>query len=106
MQKLFPDHPEWLQATLEIADRCNLQLELGKRIFPECAVPEGETPDSYLEKGSFEGAIKRYPSATPEVHSRLIRELEVIRRWNLSLDFLLVLAIVEEAQRLGVPAAA
>jgi len=29
MQKLFPDHPELLQATMEIADRCNLKLELG-----------------------------------------------------------------------------
>ena len=106
MQKSFPDHPEWLQATLEIADRCNLQLELGKLIFPECAVPEGETPDSYLEKGSFEGALKRYPSVTPEVHSRLIRELEVIRKWNLSPYFLLVLDIVEEARRRGIPAVA
>src|SRR6266478_6521122 len=55
MQKLFPDHPELLQATMKIADRCNLQLELGKLIFPECAVPEGETPDSYLEKVCFKG---------------------------------------------------
>src|SRR5467141_3241781 len=106
MQKLFPDHPEWLQATLEIADRCNLQLELGKLIFPECTVPEGETPDSYLEKVSFDGALKRYPSVTPEVRSRLIRELEVIRKWSLSPYFLLVLDIVEEARRRGIPAVA
>src|SRR5882724_5589046 len=106
MQKLFPDHPECLQATLEIAGRCNLQLELGKLIFPECAVPEGETPDSYLEKVSFEGALKRYHSVTPEVHSRLIRELEVIRKWSLSPYFLLVLDIVEEARRRGIPAVA
>ncbi len=106
MQKLFPDHPELLQATLEIADRCNLQLELGKLIFPECAVPEGETPDSYLEKVSFDGALKRYPSVTPEVHSRLMRELAVIKKWNLSPYFLLVLDIVEEARRRGIPAVA
>src|SRR5260221_9582526 len=106
MQKSFPDHPEWLQATLEIADRCNLQLELGKLIFPECTVPEGETPDSYLEKVSFDGALKRYPSVTPEVRSRLIRELEVIRKWSLSPYFLLVLDIVEEARRRGIPAVA
>src|SRR6266403_3612355 len=84
MQKLFPDHPEWQQATVEIADRCNMQLELGKLIFPEFAVPEGETPDSYLEKVSFDGARKRYHSLTPEVHSRLMRELEVIKKWSLS----------------------
>src|SRR6267142_6389090 len=50
MQRLFPDHPELLQATLEIADRCNLQLELGKTIFPEFNVPEGESAFSYLWK--------------------------------------------------------
>jgi DNA-directed DNA polymerase III PolC len=106
MQKLFPDHPESLQATLEIADRCNLQLELGKLIFPEFTVPEGATPDSYLEKISFEGAQKRYRSVTPEVNSRLTRELAVIRKWRLSPYFLLVLEIVKEAKRRGIPAVA
>src|SRR5204862_803502 len=106
MQKLFPDHPELLQATLEIADRCNLQLELGKRIFPEFAVPEGETPDSYLEKVSLEGARKRYHSVTPEVHERLMRELGVIKKWSLAPYFLLVLDIVKEARRRGIPAVA
>src|SRR5438445_7456317 len=106
MQKLFPDHPELLQATLEIVDRCNLQLELGKLIFPECTVPEGETPDSYLEKVSFEGALKRYHSVTPEVRSRLMRELAVIKKWSLSPYFLLVLDIVNEARRRGIPAVA
>jgi len=106
MQKLFPDHPELLQATLEIADRCNLQLELGKLIFPECAVPEGETPDSYLEKVSLEGALKRYHSLTEEARSRLTRELAVIKKWSLSPYFLLVLDIVKEARRRGIPAVA
>jgi DNA-directed DNA polymerase III PolC len=106
MQKLFPDHPELLQTTMEIAERCHLQLELGKLIFPEFAVPEGETPDSYLQKLSLDGALKRYHSLTPEVRSRLTRELEVIRKWSLSPYFLLVLDIVEEARRRGIPAVA
>src|SRR5713101_275962 len=50
MQKCFPDHPELLQATLEITDRCNLQLELGKLIFPEFSVPDNESAFSYLWK--------------------------------------------------------
>jgi len=106
MQKLFPDHPELLQTTMEIAERCHLQLELGKLIFPEFTVPEGETPDSYLQKLSLDGALKRYRSLTPEVRSRLTRELEVIRKWSLSPYFLLVLDIVEEARRRGIPAVA
>jgi DNA-directed DNA polymerase III PolC len=106
MQKLFPDHPELLQTTLEIARRCDLKLELGKLIFPEFTVPEGETPDSYLEKVSFEGAQKRYRPVTPEVHSRLTRELGVIEKWKLAPYFLLVLEIVKEANRRGIPAVA
>jgi DNA polymerase-3 subunit alpha len=43
MQKLFPDHPELLRATLDIADRCNLELTLNKTIFPEFPVPESES---------------------------------------------------------------
>ena len=106
MQKLFPDHPELLQATLEIAGRCNLQLELGKLIFPEFSVPEGESAFSYLWKLSFEGARKRYKPLRPEVLSRLTHELEVIEKLHLAPYFLLVWDIVEEARRRGIPAVA
>jgi DNA polymerase-3 subunit alpha len=106
MQKLFPDHPEWLQATREIADRCNLQLELGKLIFPEFAVPEGESAFSYLWKLCFDGARKRYKPLRPEVLSRLTHELEVIEKQHLAPYFLLVWDIVEEARRRGIPAVA
>ncbi len=108
MQKCFPDHPEWLQATLEIADRCNLRLELNKLILPECSVPQGETPDSHLQKLCFAGAQQRYrsPAPGPEVFSRLTRELEVIAKWRLAPYFLLVWDIVEEARRRGIPAVA
>jgi DNA polymerase III subunit alpha len=106
MQKCFPDHPEWLEATLEIADRCNLELELNKLILPECSVPDGESAFSYLWKLSFDGARKRYKPLRPEVLSRLTHELEVIEHWHLAPYFLLVLDIVEEARRRGIPAVA
>jgi len=106
MQRLFPDHPQLLRATLEIADRCNLQLELGKLIFPEFPVPAGESPFSYLWKLSFEGARKRYRPLRPEVLSRLTHELEVIDKLKLAPYFLLVWDIVEEANRRGIPAVA
>jgi DNA-directed DNA polymerase III PolC len=106
MQRLFPDHPELLQATLEIAERCDLQLELGKTIFPEFSVPEGESAFSYLWKLSFDGARKRYKPLRPEVLSRLTHELEVIEKLHLAPYFLLVWDIVEEARRRGIPAVA
>jgi DNA polymerase III alpha subunit len=106
MHRLFPDHPQLLRATLEIAERCNLQLELGKLIFPEFPVPPGESPFSYLWKLSFEGARKRYRPLRPEMLARLTHELEVIDKLNLAPYFLLVWDIVEEANRRGIPAVA
>lgn len=106
MKRLFPDHPELLQRTLEIAERCNLQLELGKLILPEFPVPQGETPFSYLWKLCFEGARQIYKPVTPEVLSRLTNELNVIEKWGLAPFFLLVWDIVQEAKRRGIPAVA
>src|SRR5207248_6160698 len=76
MQKCFLDHPEWLEATQEIADRCNLSLELKKLILPECSVPDGESAFSHLWKLSFDGARKRYKPLRPKVLSRLAHELD------------------------------
>ena len=106
MQKLFPDHPELLRATLEIAERCNLELTLNKTIFPEFPVPEGESAFSYLWKLCFAGAQKRYRPLRPEVLSRLTHELGVIEKLHLAPYFLLVWEIVEEAKRRGIPAVA
>jgi DNA-directed DNA polymerase III PolC len=106
MQRLFPDHPELLRNTLEITDRCNLQLELGKLILPEFPVPEGETPSSFLKKLCVEGARKRYQPPQPEAQTRLEYELRVIDKWGLAPYFLLVWDIVEEARRRGIPAIA
>ncbi len=106
MERLFADCPEAVRATLEIAERCNLELELGKLIFPEFPVPEGETPFSYLSKLSFEGARERYRPLRAEVLTRLAHELGVIEKLNLAPYFLLVWDIVEEARRRGIPAVA
>jgi len=106
MQKLFPDHPELLRATLEIAERCNLELTLNKTIFPDFPVPEGESAFSYLWKLCFAGAQRRYKPLRPEVLSRLTHELGVIEKLHLAPYFLLVWEIVEEAKRRGIPAVA
>jgi DNA polymerase-3 subunit alpha len=103
MARAFADHPEALRATLEIAERVNLTLELGKTIFPEFPVPAGETPFSYLWKLCFEGARMRYRPPRPEVLARLTHELTVIENLHLAPYFLLVWDIVEEARRRGIP---
>jgi len=84
MERLFPDHPELPHATLEIAERCNLELTLNKTIFPEFPVPEGESAFSYLWKLCFAGARRRYRPLLPEVLSRLTHELGVIEKLHLA----------------------
>jgi len=57
MAALFKDVPEALATTLEIAEKCNLQIELGKNKFPAYAVPEGETRESYLRQKHGERSV-------------------------------------------------
>ena len=105
MRRAFADFPEALRSTLEIAERVQLKLDLGRLILPSFPVPEGETAFSYLWELCFRGARKRYHPPGREVVARLTRELEVIDRLGLAPYFLLVWDIVREARRRGVPAA-
>ncbi len=54
------DHPEVILNTREIADRCNLEIELGRILIPEFSVPEGETEKTYLDKLVHRGLAWRY----------------------------------------------
>jgi DNA polymerase III subunit alpha len=106
MRILFPDHPELLSNTVEIANRCDLKLQLRKPIIPEFHVPSGETSSSYLQTLCFTGAAKLYDPSNMDAQIRLRHELDVIERWNLESYFLLVWDIVKEARQRGIPAVA
>lgn len=54
------DHPELITNTAELADRCNVELELGGILIPQFPVPEGETEKSYLDTLVFRGLAERY----------------------------------------------
>ena len=63
MAAAFPDHPEVLTNTAAIAERCNVELELGKTQLPHFEVPKGETAETYLRQLCEQGIPRRYPSA-------------------------------------------
>jgi DNA polymerase-3 subunit alpha len=54
------DHPEFISNTKTIADRCDINIELGKILIPKFPVPKGETEESYLEKQVYQGLAWRY----------------------------------------------
>ncbi len=57
------DHPEFIANTRDIADRCDINIELGKILIPKFPVPQGETERSYLEKRLYRGLAWRYGSS-------------------------------------------
>jgi DNA polymerase-3 subunit alpha len=60
------EHPEFIRNTRAIADRCNLELELGKILIPKFPVPKGETEHSFLQKLVWQGLAWRYGGVSLE----------------------------------------
>ncbi|OQB06661.1 MAG: DNA polymerase III subunit alpha [bacterium ADurb.Bin212] len=60
MAKNFPNHPEVITNTLEIAEKCNLKLDLGGIIIPDFPVPDGHTLHSYFLECCYLGLNMRY----------------------------------------------
>ena len=90
MAEKFPDCPEALANTNLIAERCNVELEFGKLLLPEFAVPEGFDAVSYLRHLCEESLVKKYPQANKEVWDRLDFELKIINQMGYACYFLIV----------------
>ncbi|MCD6506895.1 DNA polymerase III subunit alpha [Candidatus Poribacteria bacterium] len=105
MRRVMSDFPEEaLVNTLLIADRCEVDLQFGGTILPDYEVPEGYTPDSYLEKLCWEGARRRYGDEIPqEVKERLQHELNIIKQTGYAGYFLIVWDYVRFAREKGFP---
>jgi error-prone DNA polymerase len=102
MRRLFADRPQACDATLEIAERCDLDLGLGSFHFPGVEVPSGETPYSVLSKLAWRGLEERYRPVTPEAVRRVQHELAVIEELGFPEYFLVVRDIVEHARSKGI----
>jgi len=90
MAALFPDAPEALTNTLEIAERCDVNLEFGNYHLPVFEVPEGFDAQSYLRHLCERGLHERYDEVTPKIQDRLDYELDVIHRMGFDTYFLIV----------------
>lgn len=68
------DHPEVIRNTKSIADRCNLEIELGRILIPKFPVPKGEDEKSILHGWVFRGLAWRYGGKTEEEAKKLTVE--------------------------------
>lgn len=105
MISLFKDFPEAIASTIEISEKCNLELDLTRHYMPHFNIPEGDsskTLDEYLEKLVFEGLKKRIPNANEDTIDRLRYELDIIKKMNFSGYFLIVQDFINVAKKRGI----
>lgn len=113
------DHPEVIKNTHVIAERCNVELELGKILIPKFSVPKGETEISYLEKLTYQGLAWRYGGVDEDKSKTLTQvnakktldksvldrakyELEIIERMGFCGYFLIISDFVNWGKDQGI----
>jgi DNA polymerase III subunit alpha len=104
MSALFAEVPEALSNTLLIAERCNLDLRFKGYHLPKFEVPQGYTPESYLQELCESGLKRMYGQRTddPEVRQRLNYELSIIHQMGFDTYFLIVWDLCRYAREAGI----
>jgi DNA polymerase-3 subunit alpha len=103
MMELFGSYPGAIHNTLEIAERCNLELTFGRPQLPKVEVPSGMTSEGYLRQLCEDGLSRRYSHITPEIRGRLEYELSIIEKTGFLDYFLLVYDVMRFARESGIP---
>jgi DNA polymerase-3 subunit alpha len=103
MADAFAEWPEAVASTTEIADRCQVEIELGKLLLPRYPTPDGSDPKEMLRRIADEGLRARYGDPPPaEAVKRLEYELGVIEEMGFSSYFLIVWDFVRYAKENGI----
>ncbi|HYF58849.1 MAG TPA: DNA polymerase III subunit alpha [Burkholderiaceae bacterium] len=113
MVERFADLPEAIENAVRIAERCSLQMELGKSRLPDFPTPDGLSIDDYLRRLAAEGLERRleklFPApaareaARPRYETRLRTECETIIQMGFPGYFLIVADFINWAKANGVP---
>jgi len=115
MEKAFTGYEQFLQRTLQIAERCNTRLEKVRDPFPQFEVPEGFTIPDYFEHVTREGFAKRLnllrdlqtmgrlKHSLEDYEQRLTREIGIIRQMQFAGYFLIVWDFIRYAKEHNIP---
>jgi DNA polymerase III subunit alpha len=103
MAESFAEWPEAIASTVEIAERCDIEIELGKLLLPRYPTPDGSEPEEMLRRIAGEGLRARYGDPLPaEAVERLEFELGVIEEMGFSSYFLIVWDFIRYAKENGI----
>lgn len=98
MRELFPEVPEAIDNTVNIAGQCNVELDFGTIHLPYFGLPQGCTADSYLKELAYKGFEERYPHRDTQMKERLEYELDIIKAMGYSHYFLIVWDFIKYAR--------
>ncbi|MCL2235762.1 MAG: DNA polymerase III subunit alpha [Defluviitaleaceae bacterium] len=102
MAERFQDLPKALANTMEIARRCNVEIDFEGYKLPKYDCPEGFTSGAYLRKLTFEGLERRYGELTEKITNRANFELETIMSMGFCDYFLVVWDFIAYAGSKGI----
>ena len=106
MKEYFREVPEAIENTLKIAEKCDVEIELGKIQLPYFRVPENYDDNSYLRELCLKGLKEKYnlnyEDLTEEARERLDFELSVIEKMGWPSYFLIVADFVTWAKKQGI----
>src|SRR6476646_10372641 len=106
MRQVFRDFPEAITNTLQIGERCCLDLEFGGSKYPEYPAPAGKTREGYLRELCYQGLHARYgerTTADSELTRRLEYELGVLEKTGFVSYLLIVWDFIHFAKGKGIP---
>jgi len=98
MKQIFAEIPQAIKSTIEITEKCSLQLDFETMHLPDYKVPENYNFDEYLKNLCEQGLKKRYTKVTPDIRRRLDYELSVISQMGFASYFLIVWDFIEYAK--------
>lgn len=109
MRELFADIPGACDATLEIAERCNVEIKLdstSSEKYPQFGTPDGSPREEYLMRVCQEGLVKRYgetKAVEPEIQERLKYEVGIINQLGFASYFLITADFIQWARDHDIP---
>jgi DNA polymerase III subunit alpha len=109
MRELFADIPGACDSTLEIAERCNVEIRLdstSSEKYPQFGTPDNSPREEYLMRLCQEGLVNRYgeaKAADPEIQERIKYEVETINHLGFASYFLITADFIQWARDHDIP---
>ncbi|MBN1981434.1 MAG: DNA polymerase III subunit alpha [Chitinivibrionales bacterium] len=102
MAALFPDLPEALSNTIDIAQRCSVKVYSSPQL-PVPELPQGfSDADDYLRTLALGGLEEKYPAASDAIRERFDYELSIIQKMGFTGYFLIIRGFLHEADTMGI----